>query len=239
MFDYARPLIGWRCSPLIARPKMSSFCMTMPCSTRELSCRYLKNVETAVSNLSMNMIGCFESLDENDRLFLNSRWIWLAVSNLWMNVIGCFQPLDENDWLFLTSRWIWSADISLFRQMAEGWAKHLAKNDIEIRSSGLEGSRVHPTAKVKPSSGGFCPRDDILSPRSPILRRGKASKGVQQFHHPLMLVWIKYKTLDEFLQIPIFLNTKSYTKFGAFGGSRPVKKMEFIGCWHLPPLYFT
>lgn len=33
-------------------------------------------------------------------------------------------------------------------QMAEGWAKHLAKNDLEIWSSGLEGSRVHPTAKV-------------------------------------------------------------------------------------------
>lgn len=32
--------------------------------------------------------------------------------------------------------------------MAEGWAKHLAKNDLEIWSSGLEGSRVHPTAKV-------------------------------------------------------------------------------------------
>eukprot|EP00903_Cladosiphon_okamuranus_P021174 g19448.t1 len=33
-------------------------------------------------------------------------------------------------------------------QMAEGWAKHLAKNDLEIWSSGLEGSRVHPTAKA-------------------------------------------------------------------------------------------
>lgn len=32
--------------------------------------------------------------------------------------------------------------------MAEGWAKHLAKNDLDIWSSGLEGSRVHPTAKV-------------------------------------------------------------------------------------------
>ncbi|CAM9913644.1 unnamed protein product, partial [Ectocarpus sp. 8 AP-2014] len=31
-------------------------------------------------------------------------------------------------------------------QMAEGWAKHLAKDDLEIWSSGLEGSRVHPTA---------------------------------------------------------------------------------------------
>ena len=33
-------------------------------------------------------------------------------------------------------------------QMAEGWAKHLAKDDLDIQSSGLEGSRVHPTAKV-------------------------------------------------------------------------------------------
>ncbi|CAM9664920.1 unnamed protein product [Ascophyllum nodosum] len=33
-------------------------------------------------------------------------------------------------------------------QMAEGWARHLAKHDIEIRSSGLEGSQVHPTAKA-------------------------------------------------------------------------------------------
>ena len=32
--------------------------------------------------------------------------------------------------------------------MAEGWAKHLARNDLDIQSSGLEGSRVHPTAKV-------------------------------------------------------------------------------------------
>ena len=32
--------------------------------------------------------------------------------------------------------------------MAEGWAKHLVKNDLDIQSSGLEGSRVHPTAKV-------------------------------------------------------------------------------------------
>lgn len=33
-------------------------------------------------------------------------------------------------------------------KMAEGWARHIAKNDLEIWSSGLEGSRVHPTAKV-------------------------------------------------------------------------------------------
>ncbi|GAB4523774.1 MAG: arsenate reductase, glutathione/glutaredoxin type [Pleurocapsa sp.] len=31
-------------------------------------------------------------------------------------------------------------------QMAEGWAKTLGKGKIEVTSSGLEASRVHPTA---------------------------------------------------------------------------------------------
>eukprot|EP00752_Nemacystus_decipiens_P006579 g5923.t2 len=51
-------------------------------------------------------------------------------------------PLRKKSVMFVCKR------NSCRSQMAEGWAKHLAKNDLEIWSSGLEGSRVHPTAKA-------------------------------------------------------------------------------------------
>ncbi|CAM9291995.1 unnamed protein product [Hapterophycus canaliculatus] len=55
--------------------------------------------------------------------------------------------------------------------MAEGWAKHLAKNDLEIWSSGLEGSRVHPTAKAVMQEVGV----DITSHTSDFLHDFKPS----------------------------------------------------------------
>ncbi|CAM9252579.1 unnamed protein product [Discosporangium mesarthrocarpum] len=33
-------------------------------------------------------------------------------------------------------------------QMAEGWAKAIARDKLDVESSGLEGSRVHPTAQM-------------------------------------------------------------------------------------------
>ena len=40
-------------------------------------------------------------------------------------------------------------------QMAEGWAKTLGEGKIEVTSSGLEASRVHPTAKEVMSEIGI------------------------------------------------------------------------------------
>jgi arsenate reductase len=40
-------------------------------------------------------------------------------------------------------------------QMAEGWAKELGKGKLEVTSSGLESSRVHPTAIAVMSEVGI------------------------------------------------------------------------------------
>ncbi|CAM9994089.1 unnamed protein product [Pylaiella littoralis] len=57
-------------------------------------------------------------------------------------------------------------------QMAEGWAKHMAKDDLEICSSGLEGSRVHPTAKAVMQEVGV----DITSHTSDFLHHFEPSQ---------------------------------------------------------------